>query len=68
MDVIFFHNAAPKVVFSRIRVIIYFIFYTYNKGYNKNKILQFTEAGRGAAARGVTAKPTGCGFDPHSRR
>ena len=26
------------------------------------------EAGRGAAARGVTAKPTDCGFDPHSRR
>ena len=26
------------------------------------------EAGRGAAARGVTVKPTGCGFDPHSRR
>ena len=26
------------------------------------------EAGRGAAARGVTAKPTGCGFDSHSRR
>ena len=26
------------------------------------------EAGRGAAARGVTAKPTGCGFDLHSRR
>ena len=26
------------------------------------------EAGRGAAARGVTAKPTVCGFDPHSRR
>ena len=25
------------------------------------------EASRGAAARGVTAKPTGCGFDPHSR-
>ena len=25
-------------------------------------------AGRGAAARGVTEKPTGCGFDPHSRR
>ena len=23
---------------------------------------------RGAAARGVTVKPTGCGFDPHSRR
>ena len=26
------------------------------------------EAGRGAAARGVTAKPTGSGFDSHSRR
>ena len=26
------------------------------------------EASRGAAARGVTVKPTGCGFDPHSRR
>ena len=25
-------------------------------------------ASRGAAARGVTVKPTGCGFDPHSRR
>ena len=28
----------------------------------------FDVASRGAAARGVTAKPTGCGFDPHSRR
>ena len=26
------------------------------------------EAGRGAAARGVTAKATGCEFDPHSRK
>ena len=26
------------------------------------------EASRGAAVRGVTAKPTGYGFDPHSRR
>ena len=25
-------------------------------------------ASRGAAARGVTVKPTACGFDPHSRR
>ena len=25
------------------------------------------EAGRGAAARGVAVKPTGCGFHPHSR-
>ena len=31
-------------------------------------LFYFFEAGRGAAARGVTAKPTGCGFDPHSRR
>ena len=26
------------------------------------------EAGRVAAAQIVTVKPTGCGFDPHSRR
>ena len=26
------------------------------------------EASRGAVARGVTVKPIGCGFDPHSRR
>ena len=26
------------------------------------------EAGRGAAARGVTAKSTGCGFGSHSKR
>ena len=26
------------------------------------------EASRGAAARSVTVKPTGCGFDPHSRK
>ena len=26
------------------------------------------EASRGAAARSVTVKPTGCGLDPHSRR
>ena len=31
-------------------------------------IINKIEAGRGAAARGVTTKPTGCGFDPHSRR
>ena len=33
-------------------------------GYDKIKI----EASRGAAARGVTVKPIGCGIDPHSRR
>ena len=26
------------------------------------------EASRGAGAQSVTVKPTGCGFDPHSRR
>ena len=26
------------------------------------------EASHGAAARGVTIKPTGSGFDPHSKR
>ena len=31
-------------------------------------LLSNLKAGRGAVARGVTAKPTGCGFDPHSRR
>ena len=38
--------------------------------YDKYYITFFSalEAGRGAAARGVTAKPTGCVFDPHSRR
>ena len=39
---------------------------------DKASILYFylygAEAGRGAAARGVTAKLTGCGFDSHSRR
>ena len=30
--------------------------------------LSFKEASRGAAARSVTAKPSGCWFDPHSRR
>ena len=26
------------------------------------------EARRGARAQSVTIKPTGCGFDPHSKR
>ena len=30
--------------------------------------MNITEASRGAAAQGVTVKPTGCGFDPHSKR
>ena len=28
----------------------------------------YFEASRGAVAQSVTVKPTGCGFDPHSRR
>ena len=43
---------------KKYNVPVYFIYFT----------LLYVEAGRGAAARGVTAKPTGCGFDPHSRR
>ena len=31
------------------------------------KLIYF-EASRGAGAQSVTVKPTGCGFDPHSRR
>ena len=27
-----------------------------------------TEASRGAETQSVTAKPTGCGFDPHLRK
>ena len=34
--------------------------------YSKSFIL--LEASRGAVAQSVTIKPTGCGFDPHSRR
>ena len=32
------------------------------------KVSMRFEASRGAAAQSVTVKPTGCGFDPHSRR
>ena len=35
----------------------------YNILYNK-----VNNASRGAAARSVTVKPAGCGFDPHSRK
>ena len=31
-------------------------------------IIMVFEVSSGAVARGVTVKPTGCGFDPHSRR
>ena len=36
--------------------------------YLNYKEIYYIEGSRGAAARGVTVKPTGCGFDPHSRR
>ena len=39
-----------------------------NKNTQQGRPLPPRNAGRGAAARGVTAKPTGYGFDPHSRR
>ena len=35
---------------------------------NLTNFATIKEASRGAAARSVTAKPTGCVFDPHSRR
>ena len=34
----------------------------------KNYLNKLSEASRGAAAQSVTVKPTGCGFDPQSRR
>ena len=35
---------------------------------NLDDYIDYTEARRGAGAQSVTVKPTGCGFDPHSRR
>ena len=32
------------------------------------KIFKIKEASRDAWAQGMNVKPTGCGFDPHSRR
>ena len=40
----------------------------YKKSFSTNLHKNVKVVGRGAAARGVTVKPTGCGFDPHSRR
>ena len=45
-------------VTTKVRSFIFFIFQA-NSSY---------KASRGAAAQSVTFKPTGCGFDPHSRR
>ena len=33
-----------------------------------NYLFELQEAVRGAAAQSMTVKPTGCGFDPHSKR
>ena len=38
------------------------------KNYNFFYFIIYLEASRRAAARDVTVKPTGCEFDPHSRR
>ena len=35
---------------------------------NRDFLFLSKTASRGAAAQSVTVKPTGCGFDPHSRR
>ena len=44
------------------------ISYTYIYIINSTTKFKIQETSRPAAARGVTVKPTGCGFDPHSRR
>ena len=31
-------------------------------------LIHFLEASRGVGAQSVSVKPTGCGFDPHSRK
>ena len=38
--------------------------------FKNNKLItnEILEASRGAEAQSVTVKPTGCWFDPHSRR
>ena len=44
----------------------YILLFPLPVGFKKTFIL--IEASRGAGAQNVTVKPTGCGFDPHSRR
>ena len=54
-------------IVSRLKKILWTLYFTKKISFNYNKIAKF-EASRGAAARSVTVKPTGCGFDPHWRR
>ena len=74
----------PTLLCARLFIYIFaHLFKLFNRVYCKNEkniILSFLilfllfikkgpiEASRGAATRRVTAKSTGCGFDPHSRR
>ena len=46
-------------------IIVRYVFLIYNLTDFRKSL---SEASGGAVARGVTVKPTGCGFDPHSRR
>ena len=48
--------STPNITFN----ILYFVKLNYG--------LNYGEASRGAVSQSVTVKPTGCGFDPHSRR
>ena len=48
----------------RLKLNLNFAYFAYFEKCMKTCI----EASRGAAARAVTVKPTGCGFNPHSRR
>ena len=53
-----------KIVFASF-AIVKIVKIKINQGPIKSKI---NDASRGAAAQSVTEKPTGCGFDSHSRR
>ena len=54
------HEEAVAHIYKMIQVKYY--------SFILNYIVYRTETSRRAAARSVTVKPTGCGFDPHSRR
>ena len=66
-DSSFIEYATYKILITS-RTIQHYHILKYIRTYICMYVLIFFEASRGAAARGVTVKPTGCGFDPHSRR
>ena len=52
------YDLESEILFINIFISIYFYFHFF----------LFIEADLGAVTQSVTVKPTGCGFDPHSRR